>query len=664
MRRSKQLVAESAVVAGVLIMLTLGGSVVTTTIPPSFLTLQNPAKVQVQHDASALAAYYNSTLTQIGRSNFANASFLLMTFPFVNISPAVNGTAQAANADLAVVNSSSANATTSFKEARLDLSTNQLLNATILVNAGCVAARQANRSLVDFQGPQTDQFAAESIPTAQYSKGSSLASAEVASLLAACSLLVSRVPSGGTGGTSPGGTGGAPSGGTGGTGGTGVTPPGGSSSAFPVLLIGSPQTAVETGGTVSLEGNLTIKGVGIPGQEVLFFVNGTYFGRLETDTVGSVSGNLSIPFYYVHTVVMKALSAPNDTQKLPGATSNTLVFKLLFNQTAIAIGDPPAVLPTFRFSVHGNLTTVSRAGLPFAPVKITFLNQSQMVQTDKDGGFGTTLVVPATTTDGIYYVYASFAAQGVYGPSFNFTSIQVVHIPLALTLVAPSVSFAGFSTTLVGTARANGSAVSNADVTVSSPWGSVNTKTNSAGGFTVNIPISPLEFAFSKDVTAAVSAPQPYISSGAIVESLGLFNVLLVILPVAAVGIIGYEADRLGVFEGLRNRSGKKEALLEGPLTLPEPALAFSKAVEGPELLQIFRNALGLAQDRFTIEFRASQTIREIVAEVQAHEPGPGLAAFTEIMLTVEDFLYAEVFYLSRMDVAKKCLAELEGQWR
>jgi len=287
-----------------------------------------------------------------------------------------------------------------------------------------------------------------------------------------------------------------------------------------------------------------------------------------------------------------------------------------------------------------------------------------VVRTDDDGVFGATFTVPANATDGIYYVYAAFVPQGVYGPSFNFTSIQVVHLPLTLTLSAPSISFAGFSTTLAGTARANGSAISNADVIVSSPWGSVSTKTNSTGEFTVNIPISPLEFAFSKDVAAVVSAPQPYISSGAIVESIGLFNILLVILPVAALGIIGYEGDRLGAFERLRNRSGKKEALLEEPLVPTETAPAFSEAVGGPELLQIYRRTLGLAQGKFSIRFRASQTIREIVAEVEAHESGPGFAAFKEIMLTVEDFLYAEIFYLSRVSVAKERLAELEGRWR
>src|SRR5690349_8837254 len=100
--------------AGIMIMLTLGGSVVTTIIPPSFQTLRDPALVKAQHDSTALAAYYNATLTQIGRGRFGNASFLLMTFPFLNISPTVYGTAQLANADLTKVDSSAAHASSLF----------------------------------------------------------------------------------------------------------------------------------------------------------------------------------------------------------------------------------------------------------------------------------------------------------------------------------------------------------------------------------------------------------------------------------------------------------------------------------------------------------------------------------------------------------------------
>ena len=84
---------------------------------------------------------------------------------------------------------------------------------------------------------------------AQYGKGSALASGEIDRLLAECTRLRGILSGSGTGMT-------------------------------PLLLIGSPQTGIETGGTVKLVGNLTLKGSGVAGQEVFFYINGSYFGSV------------------------------------------------------------------------------------------------------------------------------------------------------------------------------------------------------------------------------------------------------------------------------------------------------------------------------------------------------------------------------------------------
>ena len=637
MKRSNQLMVESAVIASVLVMLTLGGSVVTTTIPPSFVALQNPGNVKVIHDMNALAAYYNMTLTQIGTRNFANASFLLVTFPFVNIPASVNGTAQAANSDLATINSSAPKAIAFFAQAQLDINAKQFVNASLLLTQGCSFAQSANRSLVDFQGPQTARFGSESVPTAKYAVGSSIAGDLMQGLLSTCMSLGKSTGSGSHGSSGP----------------------------PEVLLIGSPQTAIETGGAVRLEGNLTLGSSGVASQGVLFYLDGGYFGSLSTDASGDLSGTLTIPFIYTSSATVTAFVAPNSTAGIGGTSSNPLVFNILFNATAIAIKDPPGVLPTFGFNVEGNLTTVTGTPLPNAPVKVTFLQEILYVHTSADGIFGTRLTVPANASDGVYNVYASFAPQGVFGPSFNFTSVRVVHLPMVLSLDAPSLSFAGFGTTLTGRASANGSGLADVAVVVSSPWGSVATTTNSSGGFQATLAVSPLEFAFSAVVKATGNAAQPYIAPGLVSKSIGLFNILLIILPVAGVGIVAYEADRLGAFEGLRRRSRKQQvAGFEQLVPGPSAALAIAEAPGGPELLQVFRNVLTLAATRFSLQYKPSQTIREIVALVESKESSPGAKAFREIMLTVEDFLYAEGFAASRLDTAKLRLNELEDRWK
>ena len=629
MRRPNQLILESAVVASVLIMLTLGGSVVTTTIPPSFANLQNPDQLQASPNLSALATYYNATLSEIGAKNFANASFLLDTFRFVNIPSSVNGTAQSANADLTNVTLASANATRFFAKAESEIQAKQYFNATISVNQGCSMAMAANRTLADFRGPQTSHFEAESVPVAQYSRGSSAASAEVDSLLAACSSLSGQSVS-----------------------------QGGSQNL--VLFIASPQKQLETGGTVSLNGSLTLNGTGVSNEILLFYVNGSYFGAITTSQHGAFSGNLSIPFIYSHAAVVEALSAANATRGLGGTRSNALLFTILFSQTNIVVADPPAYLPGASFSVHGNLTTADGIPLPEAPVTVTYQRDSVDTTTDGAGGFRAHFIVPNNATDGTYYVYARFTPRGIYGPSFNFTSIAVYHLHLSWALSIPKLSWAGFSTHIDGTVTANGTVVPNTEITLDSPWGSSTAATDKDGHFDAVLSVSTLEFAFSRDVTITGSPSEPYIAGSTVVATLGLFNILVVILPAAIIGVAGYEANSLGVFQSLRRRN--QEATLS---TLPEEAsgIAVPSSDSGPEPLRLLRRALALASKRFTIVFRPSNTIRETLSMVKTRDDGEAFLLFSRVLLAAEDFLYGQRFDSSRTDDARRALSELEVLW-
>ncbi|HKT22629.1 MAG TPA: DUF4129 domain-containing protein, partial [Nitrososphaerales archaeon] len=301
--------------------------------------------------------------------------------------------------------------------------------------------------------------------------------------------------------------------------------------------------------------------------------------------------------------------------------------------------------------------------LPDAPVQITFFNASETLRTDASGVFATTLTVPANASDGVYYVYARFAPQGAFGPSVNFTSIQVVHLPMNITLVAPSLSLAGLSATIGGTARANGTAVSGANVTVDSPWGAVSAVTDASGGFKVSLPVSPFEFAFSRNVTATVVAPQPYIARGTVADSLGLFNILLVALPVAAVAILGYEAVKLGAFEGVRKRRDGALSMAEGQYG-PAEEPAFETLIGGHEVLLLYREALIMAAKKLSIRFRPSLTLREALALVQSKGEGPALEPFRTLTQAAEDLLYASAFDQARVESAKAAFAALEVHWR
>jgi hypothetical protein len=630
LKRSNQLIIESAVIASVLIALTLGGSVETATIPPSFVALRDPGTVAVNHDLTALAVYYNTTLTDIGARNFTGSLFLLGTFHFVNIPPAVNATAQLANSDLSTAAVDSENASRIFSAAESEILRNQYVNATVLTEQGCALASSATTRFADFSGPRTSAFQSNKIPVKDYSSGESSASGVVNSLTATCDKLLNQLRFQGL-----------------------------------ELLIGSPQTSIETGGRVDLLGNLTFRGTGVGSESVLFYINGSYFGSLSTAANGEFSGALQIPFVYSKVGSVQALVAPNIPRNISGAASNFLYFTIRFNQTSIAIGDPPAVLPTFSFPVSGTLKTVSGTPLPSAPVNVTFFRQWQILTTNSQGGFSTRLTVPANATDGVYYVSARFAPEGVFGPSFNVTAVQVVHLPMTVTVTAPSLSLAGFSTTLTGLAITNDSSVAGGTIRVISPWGTFDGTTNSSGGFKISLPVSPWEFAFSRNVTIFVNATEPYVAIATVAKALAVFNVMVVIVPVAAVGIIGYEADRFGVFAALRQLRGRgqkglseEELLLEDEFSKPEMEGAISEAG------MLYAQALSLARTKYSMHFRSSQTIREVVASVESRDVGKGATTFKEIMLIVEDAAYAKNFDAARLGAARVKLTELEGSWK
>ena len=342
-----------------------------------------------------------------------------------------------------------------------------------------------------------------------------------------------------------------------------------------------------------------------------------------------------------------------------------MFFTILFNQTSIVVADPPAYLPGSSFSVHGNLTTTNGIPLPDAPVTVTYLRYSVATTTDTSGAFGARFTVPNNATDGIYYVYARFTPIGIYGPSFNFTSIDVYHLHLTLTLSLPGLSLAGFSTHINGTATANGTAVPNARVTLASPWGTSTATTDRGGHFDVVFPVSPLEFAFSKSVAISVSPSQSYISGSAAIETLGLFNILVIVLPATIIGVAAYEANSLGVFEDLKVRLEERRGRRPGQVpTLETPPLeSLPSADKGPEPLRLLGRALVLASTRFSIEFNPSQTIREMLSLAKTKEDGEAFVLFAKILLTAEDFLYGQKFDSSRTGDAWKALSSLEVLW-
>ena len=626
MRRTNQLVVESAIIGSLFVLTVVGGSLAGLSRPAEWGSASDPAGVAAAHDPNALSLYYNNTLSLLGEGEFANVSQLLGSFPFVNVSPAVNRTALLANSEIAAMNVSVAGASLNLTASGQDLLAHETVNATALAKSGCAQVTAAKSSFGEFANSTSPALASAGVPAQPYLGGEALVRAEIDSLASECQGLLGSLTF---------------------------------SSAD--LRISSPQSTIATGGPVSLHASLTSKSVVVPGQSVLFYLNGSYIGKVVTDAAGLGQANLSIPYIYEPLGVVTAVVSANDSIGLGQAVSNSLNFTILFTATKIFVSDPSVYLPTFNFTVRGNLTTASGTALAGAPVAITFFNESSDATTGPGGAFVANLTVPANATDGVAYVYATFAPEGGYGPSTSFTSVAITHLQLEVSFDAPKLSLAGFTTTVSGTLTANGTAVPGATVKVAAPWGDFETKSDGGGRYTLALPVSLTDFAAAQDLLVSVTPTQAYIAPSQKTAGIALLNPLFVIVPGVAVGVTAYELDGLALMPRLR-RGGHKDESASGRPPLTGSAEPLPATARGAGIMLAYHQAVELAKKKLGIEFKESATMREMIREV-AKRDGAGAALFSKVLLTTEDFLYARGFDRMRVREAEESVARLKELW-
>ncbi|MGI0080656.1 MAG: hypothetical protein ACRECH_13660, partial [Nitrososphaerales archaeon] len=459
MQRSRQLIIESALVSSLMLGIAFSGAIAGLNVPTNWGNLLNPNVVGEQYDLTSFALFYNGTLALLGGGNYSNVSQNLANFQFLNYPSNLATLASGANSEIGSMNQSIPLALSYLNETEYLVGVGSYKDASNVLDLACAQALNSELSLAQFENSTTPKFENQGVPVSEYSVGVGLVRSEISTLTDRCNALSNQTNAllNQTNSILR-----------------------GEKVAF---TLSSPQSSVNTGGMLALSGSLESNGTAVQGETISFFINGTYFGNAATNVYGSFSGNFSIPFVYEPLAAVWANAPSNASSNIAGAVSNTLYLDVLFNGTQIVFGDPPSVLPTFNFTVFGSLDTDSGAPLPNAPVKITSFDQQYFVKTNSSGIFTQTLTVPANATDGIHYVYAAFAPQGVYGPSANFTSIEVVHELLNLTIDSIPLSISGTLASVSGTVRANGTALADSNITLVSPWGQFEASSDGSGKF-------------------------------------------------------------------------------------------------------------------------------------------------------------------------------------
>jgi len=240
-------------------------------------------------------------------------------------------------------------------------------------------------------------------------------------------------------------------------------------------------------------------------------------------------------------------------------------------------------------------------------------------------------------------------------------------LPLTVALDVPKLSLAGFTTNISGTLTANGTAVPGAIVSVATPWGEFQAQSNSSGRYTLALPVSIFEFNLSKDLNVSATPSQPYIAAGNANARVSLFNPLLIILPALGAGVTAYELESLGLTPRLRGSFRRANNAQTAELATRRPLLASPNTPLGPTerssgIILLYLQALTLASRRLRIDFKESDTMREMIGEVWKLDGG-GAAPFAIILFMTEDFLYSREFDLARVKVAEENLSKLRELW-
>ncbi len=660
MRRSNQMILESLVVGALILGVLVGGSVSTSTLPHPWVQIQNPQSILPVYNATSLAIFYNNTLNFLSLNQNQNVSQALSAFQYLVVSPALSGTAQNANSEIASMNQSIPELQYYLNETEYFYGIGSFGEASLALSSLCSFDQSSNASLSQLRGPTSTSFNASGVPINIYHPPVVFLQNEINSYYQQC--LTYRTALNGT------------------------------LSSF-ILKISSAQTPispygklwVNTGGNLNVSVSFEQNGKGLAGQAIFFQVGGdpTSPTKLVTSSNGSINGTLTIPYFYQPFVLVWAAVQGNSSSGIPFVISNILNMTLLYSQTQIIINDPPQLLPTFPFVVSGTLKENSTGKfLPNAPVRITSFGSSYFTTTNSQGVFSDTLTVPGNATDGLHYIYANFAPKGAYGPSVNFTSIVVYRMPINLTLKQPTLIIPGLPTTLSGVASANGSALDNAQVLVNTPWGILNVATDSKGEFHVPISVPLTDFGFNLRLGVAVIPSQAYFSGASANLLVGLLNLVTVVVIILAAGFGIYQARNLGVhFPRLNkekvenqpttiiepkivNQFGKRES----PLQIPSEIL---RSKSYPQIIKSYLEALVLAERKFSAYFTESMTIRETALLVSdLDKRGEGSEIFTLIAVAAEDYLYSEKkrndpdFLASESKLVQEYVAELKSLWK
>ncbi|MHB1907808.1 MAG: Ig-like domain-containing protein [Nitrososphaerales archaeon] len=307
MNRSRQLQIEAAIIASLLLVIVIGGGFSTRSLPVYWNNIINPETLAQQpFNSTSFALIYSTIILEIVQTQYSNASFYIKTLPLVPFPQSLNSSVTNSITELGLVNTTIPLASSELGISQNLLNSGEIQNASFYQSTACNTIQQTKLAWFHFENVTTPTFKQNGVPVSFYASSAKELDSLIVKLENECSALQSSIQQ------------------------TILTAELGLN-----FTITSPQTVIYTGGHVLINGNLSSNKGGIAGENVSFYLNGTYIGDITTDGKGLFSANLTIPYVYESNVAIWAVTTYNSVVLV----SNKLSFDILFNGTEIILAD-------------------------------------------------------------------------------------------------------------------------------------------------------------------------------------------------------------------------------------------------------------------------------------------------------------------------------------
>jgi hypothetical protein len=412
---------------------------------------------------------------------------------------------------------------------------------------------------------------------------------------------------------------------------------------------------VFVGGNIHLEGRLTGEAGPLAGREVVILLNGSPYMTVMTDNAGYYREMLTVPYWYVPDLDIRALYYPQDEDigRYLAALSRAVTIEVLFYQAGLEIIPENKVYPGRETTIVGRFDYGRSPPLAEREVEVYF-DSVLVAEITASRVFEQPIGIAPETDLGQHIITVSSAAVGRHAPAVGSAVLEVARATPVLDLGLPTVALIPGSVALDGRLYSEVGPLSGASVKVG--LGESRVELTSAedgvldGAIRVGMGVGVIG---RQDMTMQVLPREPWHSPLVTTRRLLMVNmvncggiiVILVALSILLPAI-------------LRRRLRTYVAAPVAPVvavTPYQPAPAYSQEVTLPVIkrpgapdggqprnviLAWYRFVVGVIRVVARVMLKPQQTLREFAGE-SSRLLGPAAKYFLELTRLVERLLYS-----------------------